>query len=87
LKTIKYINLLLMLVVSLVVILEKINILKKEIHKVSLFNSDQSNFVKFCDNNNLEIVVSALLILSILSIYQIKKEIILSALFRIVSIV
>jgi hypothetical protein len=74
LKTIKYINLLLMLVVSLVVILEKINILKKEIHKVSLFNSDQSNFVKFCDNNNLEIVVSALLILSILSIYQITKK-------------
>lgn len=73
-KTIKYINLLLMLVVSLVVILEKINILKKEIHKVSLFNSDQSNFVKFCDNNNLEIVVSALLILSILSIYQITKK-------------
>jgi hypothetical protein len=63
-----------MLVVSLVVILEKINILKKEIHKVSLFNSDQSNFVKFCDNNNLEIVVSALLILSILSIYQITKK-------------
>jgi len=63
-----------MLVVSLVVILEIINILKKEIHKVSLFNSDQSNFVKFCDNNNLEIVVSALLILSILSIYQMMRK-------------
>jgi len=59
---------------SVVIIIDIVYLFKAQIQKVSIFNSDQSNFVKFCDEYNLEILLLALLILSGLSIYQIMRR-------------
>lgn len=73
-KTIKHFNFLLIFILVVIIFSDIIYLLKSQLQKKPMRNSDHSELVRFCLENNVEIAIAVVLLLCGISLYQILKK-------------